>query len=414
MSDLPAPNYDESAVPAYTLPAPLVLADGRAVAGADDWAERRAELLDLFAAHLYGRLPSATPTVRAELVESDDRALGGTARRRQFRVHLSAGAAGASFDLLLYLPAGTAGSSPAPVWLGLNFFGNHTVHADPAIRLPAAWVPADGELGAANHRARESDRGALARRWPLGDILARGHGLATVYCGDLAPDFPGGDSWERGVYPILRALGTGAPPEERPGAIAAWAWGLCRALDALATLPEIDPRRVAVIGHSRLGKAALWAGAIDERFALVVSNQSGCGGAALFRRRFGETLAAIDTRFPHWFAPRFRAYREREEALPVDQHQLLALVAPRPLHVGSAREDRWADPRGEFLALAAAGPVYSLLGYEALPVGATWPEATGIVRGERAAYHLRAGKHDLLAADWQHYLETAAREWAAP
>jgi hypothetical protein len=413
MNDLPPPNYDESAVPAYTLPALLTFNDGRAVATAHDWAQRRAELIQLMAAHLYGRLPGHAPALRVEAVESDDAALEGTARRRQFRVHLAAGPARASFDLLLYLPAARSPDlAPVPVWLGLNFFGNHTVHPDPAIHLPATWVPAEGELGAPGHRARECGRGAWSRRWPLAEILARGHGLATVYCGDFAPDFAGGDSFDRGVHPLLRALGAAAVPEERPGAIAAWSWGLSRALDALTTLPEVDAARVAVIGHSRLGKAALWAGATDERFALVVSNQSGCGGAALFRRRFGETLAAIDTRFPHWFSPRLRAYHERESALPFDQHQLLALIAPRPLHVGSASEDRWADPRGEFLALAAAAPLYSLFGYEALPPGAVWPASGGVVRGDRAAYHLRAGRHDLLAEDWRHYLDTAQRAWA--
>ena len=398
----PGANYDEAKVPAYTLPDVLRFADGAPVRDAADWTgRRRPEVLRLFEAHVYGRSPGPPPATRSVVVEADPRALGGLASRRQVRVLLDGTETGPSFEVLLYVPS--AAPRPVPAFLGLNFGGNHTVHPDPAIRLSKAWMR-EGP-GVADHRATEASRGAAASSWPVERILDRGYALATAYYGDLEPDHP--DGWKDGVRSRIGPGASGRFAPDDWGAIAAWAWGLSRALDVLAKDPDIDARRVAVIGHSRLGKTALWAGAQDERFAMVVSNDSGEGGAALARRRFGETTEAITTSFPHWFCARFREYAGREDALPVDQHELLALVAPRPLYVASASEDLWADPRGEFLAAKAAEPVYRLLGHEGLGVDAM-PVPDRPV-GKTIGYHVRRGEHALTAYDWEQYLGFADR-----
>ena len=257
-----------------------------------------------------------------------------------------------------------------------------------------------------NHRATEGTRGVSAAAWDVETVVARGYATATVYYGDLCEDQVPGMTKD-----VAAMFGTGGAEERGPdawGAIGIWAWGLSRALDYLESDPDIDAGRVAVHGHSRLGKAALWAGAQDERFALVISNNSGCGGAALSMRAYGETVGRINGAFPHWFAKRFRSYNERESALPVDQHELIALVAPRPVYVASAEDDRWADPRGEFLATKHAEPVYALFGKNGLGV-AEMPAVNQPVLGDGLAYHVRTGGHAITPYDWGRYLDFADR-----
>jgi hypothetical protein len=395
-------NYDEARVPAYTLPDPLRFTDGTPVADAAGWRERRRpELLRLFEEHVYGRSPGPPPGMRFVVVESDENALGGLATRRQVRAQLDGTADGPSFLILLYVP--NAARRPVPAFLGLNFDGNHAVHPDPGIRLSTAWM-SDGP-GVVDHRATDAARGTDAAAWPVERILDRGYALATVYYGDIEPDHPEG--WKDAVRSRIGPGTAGRFALDDWGAISAWAWGLSRALDDLLTDGDVDGRRVAVVGHSRLGKTALWAGASDQRFAMVVSNDSGEGGAALARRKFGERTEDITRAFPHWFCGRYRTYAGREEALPVDQHELLALVAPRPLYVASAAEDLWADPHGEFLAARAAEPVYRLLGRPGLGVD-EWPVPDRPV-GDSIGYHLRRGKHALTAYDWEQYLDFADR-----
>ena len=396
-------NSDEASIPAYTLPPLLVCADGTTVTNAAVWKEkRRPELVHLFEEEVYGHAPGRPDGMQFETVSVVTNALHGLATRKEITIWFTGKKAGPSMNLLLYVP--NAARKPAPAFVGLSFGGNHAVTPEPDIKLSERWF-ADRRGGCVtNNRATEACRGREAARWPLEAILKRGYAVATAYCGDIEPDFTKG--WTLGVRAALNPAGTNTvfQPNEW-GTISAWAWGLSRALDYLETDHAVDAGRVAVIGHSRLGKAALWAGARDERFAIVISNDSGEGGAALARRRYGERTADLNTRFPHWFCGNFKKYSNREEALPVDQHELIALVAPRPVYVASATEDRWADPRGEFLAAKGAEPVYQLLGKPGLGV-ASQPAPDRPV-GDFIGYHLRTGNHDITVYDWEQYLNFA-------
>ena len=402
-------NYDEAQVRPYTLPDVLAGPDGTPAATAEAWRTiARPHQLSLLEKNVYGkRLPPAFAfpageVERAEVTLAD----GLKATRLQARLRMGQAKEAPLVDVLLYLPM-TGG--PSPVFLNLNFKGNQAEHADPGIRLSQAWLPDDEKNGIVDNRATEASRGVYARRWPVETMLARGYGMATACYGDIFPDRPDGRADS-----VLAALGrptTGDLPTDEPGAIAAWAWGLSRILDWLIRLPEVDPTRVIVVGHSRNGKAALWAGACDERFAMVVSNNSGCGGAALERRNYGETIADITTRFPHWFCPAFATYAGREDQLPTDAHTLLATAAPRPLYVASASEDRWADPRGEFLAAVASEPVWKLFGLTGLGT-AEWPPVDMPV-GTRIGYHVRSGGHDLLEYDWLRFANFADKQLPA-
>ncbi len=402
-------NYDESKVPPYTLPDPLMLNDGTRVRDAATWrTQRRPELLETFAREVYGRTPGGRPAGMHWAVTSVDRAaLGGKAVRKEVTVWFTARKDGPKMHLLIYQPPGAAGAhAPWPAFLGLNYYGNPCVNADPGITPSTAWMRTNAEFKIVKNRATEGTRGAHASRWDVENVVARGYATVSLYYGDLCEDRSEGLT--TGVATLF---GTGAVNERRPdewGAIGIWAWGLSRALDYLASDPEIDGRRVAVHGHSRLGKAALWAGAQDERFALVISNNSGCGGAALSKRIYGETVERINTSFPFWFSKNFRAYNARESALPVDQHELIALMAPRPVHVASAEDDAWADPRGEFLGAQHAEPVYALFGKKGLGV-AGMPAVNQPVLGDALAYHVRTGKHDITPYDWARYCDFADR-----
>jgi hypothetical protein len=405
-------NTDESKVSPYALPDALTLNGGGPVRDGLTWrTQRRGEVLELFAREVYGRTPGGRPEKMHWAVTAVDRAaLGGKAVRKEITLWFTEKTDGPRLRLLVYQPPGEPKAhAPWPAFLGLNYYGNNCVSADPGITLSDAWMRDGVEQKVVDHHATEGTRGAQASRWQIEQVVARGYATATAYYGDLCPDHAAG-------LPLGVGAAFGTPnANDRGGddwgAIGMWAWGLSRALDYLASDPEIDAQRVAVHGHSRLGKAALWAGAQDERFALVISNCSGCGGAALSERIYGETVGLINARFPHWFAKNFRRYDDNEAALPVDQHELLALIAPRPLYVASASEDSWSDPRGEFLSLKAAEPVYGLFGLRGVAATDLPPPDTP-VHGDALAYHLRTGKHDITAYDWAQYLDFADRHLA--
>lgn len=369
--------YDEDKVPDFRLPDPLNM--------------ERARWIELFEDQVYGRVPSFDWKNQWSLVEGPTSVFDGLGVREQWTVQPLDGL---ELAVLLYRPAR---NERAPVFLGMNFYGNQTVYPDPEIRLARGWVDNNPAVGIEDHRATEESRGARASRWPVETLLARGYGLCTLYYGDVDPDR---DDFTDGVHALV-----GAPARDEWGSIAAWAWGLSRVNDMLAEHSGVS--QVIAIGHSRLGKTALWAGATDERFAMVISNNSGCGGAALSRRTFGETVAQINQRFPHWFCKNFHQYSDRESDLPLDQHILLGLIAPRPLYVASASADLWADPRGEFLSTREASRVYEAMGSQGLPPG-PFPKPGGVLQGH-LSYHLRAGRHDLTLWDWLRFIEAADR-----
>ena len=393
-------NYDESKVSAYLLPELLKCKNGVMVTTAEQWEkQRRPKLLNLFASQIYGRTPAENIDVTYEVLTEDTEALGGKATGKQVRFTFSNGTKKTEAILLLYIP--NKPKSKVPVFIGYNFKGNHSTITDSTIFYSPAL-----------HLLKEPDhpdwkRGNQSSRWSYEKIIDRGYAVATMCYHDIYPDNP--ELKDHSVISLFRGYDSGKTTPGEWQSIGAWAWGSSRIVDFLETQQQIDTDKIALMGHSRLGKAALWAAAQDQRFHIVISNNSGCGGAALFRRKFGETTEIINNAFPHWFCENFRQYNNKEELLPVDQHQLLALIAPRKVYVASAQEDLWADPEGEFLSAYHAGPAYRLYGLEAIDTD-KMPEQHKPIMGD-IGYHLRGGKHDVTDYDWEQFLDFADKHF---
>jgi hypothetical protein len=401
-------NYDEAKVGDLPLPPVLTAADGSKVSTREDWEKkRRPEVLDLFRDHVYGRAPAVAVQPKFEVTATKRDALGGLATRKLIHISLPQHPQWPGMDVMLHLPNSARGA--VPVFCGLNFDGNHAVSAEPDVPLSTRWMRESRDKAVVNHRSTEATRGIESSRWQLERVLRRGFAVATAYYGDIEPDHPEG--WKEGLRAALSPQGADTGWKDGDwGAIGAWAWGLSRVLDYLETDPAVNARQAAVIGHSRLGKTALWAGATDPRWALVVSNNSGEGGAALMRRHFGETTWVITRAFPHWFTAKYTSYVDNAAACPVDQHMLIALMAPRPVYIASAAEDEWADPKGEFLSGFHAGPVYALFDKAGLGT-ATAPPIDQPV-GDFIRYHNRTGKHTVTDYDWDQYLSFAERHFS--
>lgn len=394
-------NYDESKVGTYTLPPLLTTEGGQSVTTSAQWEQqRRPELLELFSSQMYGRTPDDSGiTVRYELLTENAAALGGKATSKQVKFIFSNGKKELEALLLMYLP--NNGAEQVPVFVGYNFKGNHSTTTDTTILYSKNFAL----VKEAGHP--DWERGCQSSRWSYDDIIDRGYGVATMCYHDIFPDKPG--LKDHSIVSLFPGYNPDSEASDEWQAIGAWAWGSSRIVDYLATEPRVDTAQVAIMGHSRQGKAALWAGAQDTRFKVVISNNSGEGGAALSRRDYGETLAIVSSIKPAWFCPAYDAYHGRADELPFDQHALIALMAPRAVYVASAEEDRWADPKGEYLGAYHAGPVYELYGLQGLP-SATPPAIHRPIMHD-VGYHIRAGKHDVTQYDWLAFLDFADKHF---
>lgn len=379
--DRPEYLWRESNVPPYQLPDPLRTEEGDTIRTPQQWREKRSDLLNLFRTRMYGHRPGRPDQLSFEIAREDSTAMEGAATLRQVIIRSHHGGREHRFETTLFLPNQV--KKPVPVFLLIN-------NRDPGNTDPT----------------REIKSGF----WPAEEVISRGYGIAAIQNDDLAPDDP--NHYHEGV---IRLFEGDAAADERPPdawmALSAWGWGASRVMDYFETDSRIDETKVALLGHSRGGKAALWAGAEDDRFSIVISNNSGSGGAALSRRKFGETIRAVN-RFSHWFAGNFESFEDREEDLPFDQHMLLGLIAPRAVYVASAGQDLWADPRGEFLSVAHASRIYALWSHDIIGEEEMPPLDQPIFSGPMG-YHVRSGGHNLTPSDWNHFMDFADRVYSS-
>jgi hypothetical protein len=387
-------NYDEALVGTYQLPDPLKMANGKPVRGARIWTEkRRPEIVRLFEENQYGRSPGRPADMTFDVFDTGTPAMDGKAIRKQVTIYFSKNKNGPKEDLVVYVPA--AAAKPVPLLLSIDFSPNASTFDDPGIKL--------GEIWNRDHKRVPAERGGGMFHMKIDNLLSSGYGVAAIYYGDIEPDFLGGLPF--GVRALYLKPGQTEPAPDEWGAIAAWGWGMSRAMDYLETDKGVDAKRVGIYGVSRLGKTVMWAGARDTRFALVIASCSGEGGAALSRRNYGETIAHLTApnRFPYQFCANYARYAAHVDQLPVDANLLVALMAPRPVLLQTGTTDYWSDPKGEFLAAVAAEPVFRLLGKQGL--GTSQMPAAGQPIFHTIGYYMHEGPHGTMPGDWQYFLE---------
>jgi hypothetical protein len=368
-----AQNYKESAVPPYTLPDPLISLQNKKINSIRDWErQRRGEILSLFEENEYGRMPQDFDSLRYTTTREDKEAMDGKAHLKEEAIMVWRSGRSVKINLVLFTP--NKRKKPVPVFLLINI--QRADYTDPTRKIKSGF-------------------------WPAEMIIDSGYAIAAFQINDAAPD-----NKEHYTEGVLQLYPNQITAPDGMKAVGCWAWAASRIMDYFEKNAAIDARRVFLVGHSRGGKAALWAGAQDKRFAMIFSNCSGNSGAALSRRRFGETIKAINTRFPYWFCDNYKKYNDNVDALPVDQHLLIALIAPRPLYTTNATEDLWADPKGSFLSLKHAEPVYALY-KERSALGNEPPPPNSPIIHSILGYHVREGKHDLTAYDWEQFVKFA-------
>lgn len=389
-------NYDEDAIPPYTLPELLTLENGQKITDSKTWMkERRPELLEAIAALQYGKTPPAPNSLSFEVFEKESEALNGKAIRRQVRVYLTENSKAHPMDLLIYLPKNSNGK--VPLFFTISFTANNLTVNDPGVRVGEIWT-SDG-------KKVKADQPSRFRATNVEQFIDAGYGFATVYYGDIDPDFK--DGFEHGIRKEFLKSGEKKPQKDEWGTISAWSWGLSRAMDYFEKDEQINEKKIALMGVSRLGKTVLWTGIRDPRFKMIIASCSGEGGAALARRDYGENIKHMSdsSRYGYQFAPNYHEYSTHVNDFPFDAHTLVAMIAPRPLLLQTGNTDYWSDPKGEFLAAQEASKVYELFG-EKGPQNNEMPAAgdTSLI-GNKLGYYMHDGGHGTIPSDYPIFIQ---------
>lgn len=413
---------------------PLVFNDGRRVSTKAEWAQRRCEILEIFQNEVYGRMPDACK-VYVEKIESGNTTIPANsvsgvsspqqAVREQYRMWFKADHTGPKIDWLVVRPANSAG--PVPVIMTLNFWGNHQMLKDDRILVPTEdWFDnGDKNWGVVDNRISSSSRGYLldgTRRYhyPLELFISKGYAFVTCCCADIAadPEADGDDVSLQRTLPFRQIFSLWGPRDsskgDNTGVLAAWGWALMRGMDMVEGLSELDQSKVLVTGCSRLGKAALIAGAFDERFSIVCPVQTGGGGIPLSKHRCDgkESVESETGRYTHWWCDNFRKYAGNEDAMTFDQHMLVSCIAPRAIFA-TGFQNPWFDKEGEFLSLKYASPVWEkIFGVSALP-DVPFPSAdSNAAVGDNVGYYHRGDrKHGVVMAEWNRLLPFVGKIW---